>query len=288
MALERDGALYDVEALERDAGVRLERASLGGVGLDGVGVDGVAFERGAGNAWDFHTRVVSLGLMGLAELDRLLLKGLRPTEARIGPTGFAILAPLDTERASYVHFDTTTQRVHIGHAPSIAGQDALVDPVGDDEPPDFEVGVGIVLGDDLRNASRGEAKHAIAGASVLIDWRGARTGSRGLRAQLGPVLVPTTALGSLGRLNVRATIGARQVSMGTLTDLGILPEEAVARISYEVPLRAGDLVGLGPLPGGSPRRHGVELEMHDSVAVMIDRIGTLRGIPVPRRSHVRE
>ena len=267
MALERDGALYDVELLERALG-------------EAVPVPG--------DAWDFHTRVVALGCAGLAELDRKLLQGQRPTEARIGPTGFAVLAPFDTERAHYVHFDPRAAAIHVGHAPSIAGQDALVDPVAGDEPPSFAVCVGVLVGDDLRNATRPEARAAIVGCSVLVDWhpagRGGHVATTGLRAQLGPVLVPAAALGARGEAAVTAQVGDRQLTMGRLADLGVALDDAVARVSREVPLRAGDLVGVGPLPAGRPEAHGVALAPHDRVAVTIEKIGTLRGAAVPRKA----
>lgn len=66
VALERDGALYDVALLEQIFGT--ERAP------------GPIAE-----PWDFHSRVVALAGAGLAELDDRLLAGDRPTEARLHP-----------------------------------------------------------------------------------------------------------------------------------------------------------------------------------------------------------
>lgn len=262
MTLERDGALYDVEALEAELGAA-------------VPIDG--------DAWDFHTRVVALGCAGLAELDRKLLSGLRPTSARIGPTGFAILAPFDAERAQYVHLDPRAGSVHVGHAPSVTGQDALVDPVADEARPSFGVGLGVLLGDDLNNPTVREAAAALIGCSILVDWQAAGRGSSGLRPQLGPVLVPLAALGRLD-VAVTARVGVRDLAMGKLADLGVSPAEAVVRVAREVPLRAGDLVGIGPLPHGSPEAHRADLSMHEPVAITCERLGVLRGAAVPRKT----
>jgi hypothetical protein len=262
VALERDGALYDVEELERVLG-------------EAVPIPG--------HPWDFHTRVIALGCAGLAELDRLLVMGERPSCARLDPSELAWLAPLDVERASYVRFEPRTRAVSIGHGPSLVGQDALVDPVRGEGEPTFSVGVGVVVAEELSRATVKECRGAIAGLSVLVAWGEAGARDAGLRAQLGPVLVPPGAVGAARALSVRAQVGDRALPMGTLGELGVSVEEALAAASAELVLRAGDLVEVGPLPSGSPAVHGVALTMHERVAVTIERLGTLRGAAVPRR-----
>jgi 2-keto-4-pentenoate hydratase/2-oxohepta-3-ene-1,7-dioic acid hydratase in catechol pathway len=97
------------------------------------------------------------------------------------------------------------------------------------------------------------------------------------------VLVSPAALGRVSDLAIGAQVGDRSVAMGTLAELGISLEDALAEVSREVPLRAGDLVGIGPLPRGSCAAHGHGLAMHEPIAITADRLGTLRGAAVPRR-----
>jgi 2-keto-4-pentenoate hydratase/2-oxohepta-3-ene-1,7-dioic acid hydratase in catechol pathway len=279
VALERDGALYDVEALA---------AAAAEWGADVIRPD---------LAWDFHTRVAVLGGAGLRELDAELVRGRRPAEARITEE-FAPLAPCETDRAMYVHVDvrTSSQRgepvVRVGDARALSGQDALVDLPRGETSPDFEAGVAVVVGDDLADATRAEARSAAVGYAVLVDWcardaeRAAAPGLesvKGLRAQIGPVLAGAATVPSTAGLAVRVRHGAGWFEAGTLRDLGISIEDAVAFASSRLELRSGDVVGVGPLPRGTSAALGFSLGYHEPIEVSIDRVGTLRGAAVPRR-----
>lgn len=265
VALERDGALYDVEALEHELGAAIAVP---------------------GDPWDFHSRVIALGFAGLAELDQKLVQGRRPTRARIvaptdrdGDDGFAWLPPFDTERSQLLAVEG--QRLRVMHAPSALGQDALVDVRVGAERAELSVYVAVLVGEDLRDATRAEAKHAMAGCTLCLDWG---EGDRcGLRPQLGPVVVPFSALGPTRSLRARAVGGERVFDFGSLGDLGVTLEDAVAFASTIVPVRAGDVVAVGPLAHGTPKAHSVELALHERITVSLDRVGDLRGAAVPRR-----
>lgn len=267
IALERDGALYDVEALEAALGAAVPIA---------------------GDAWDFHGRAVALGFAGLAELDQKLLQGRRPSSARIDATavdsGFAWLPPFDAERAQLLEVDVRGEpSLRLMHAPSALGQDALVDVRSNATRAALRVFVAVLVGEDLRDASLAEAKHALAGCMVGLDWgEGER---RGLRPQLGPVVVPLAALGSLRSLRVRVQRAGQLLDFGTLGEQGLSLESALAFASSIVPVRAGDVVAVGPLgPAGTPKAHALELALHEQVAVSLDRVGELRGAAVPTRT----
>jgi Fumarylacetoacetate (FAA) hydrolase family len=264
VALERDGSYYDVEALE---------AALG----SSVDVPG--------DRWDFQTRVVALGCAGLPELDARLLKGERPTAARI-VDGFAMLAPFECERATFLQVDTRAGQLstRVGLARSVTGQDDLVAVARGESPPDFEVGLGVLVGDDLSDASQAEAKHAIVGVAIVIDWffrdaERAGRGSRGRSAQLGPWLVASAALGRAADLAASVSVGALTSKLGSVRDLGVSIEEAVAFASSEAQVRAGDLIGVGPFPAS----RGCSAAWHQSVTATVERVGSLSGTPVPRR-----
>lgn len=238
-----------------------------------------------GDRWDFHTRVVALGAAGLADLDARLLKGERPTASRIRER-FAVLAPFDTERATFLQVDTRGGRLssRVGLARAVAGPDDLVSVARGERAPLFEVGLAVVVGEDLSDASRPEAKHAIVGVSIMIDWffRDAEAGSLGARgrsAQIGPWLVPLGALARFGDAAISLRLGASTQSLGAVRDLGISLEDAVAFASSEAPVRAGDLIGVGPLPASV----GLGAAWHEPVEVTVERVGCLRGRAVPRR-----
>lgn len=266
VALERDGVLYDVEELERELGAALPIP---------------------GNPWDFHGRVIALSCAGLAELDRKLLMGERPSAARLEPADVAVLAPLDVERAACLRFDPRGG-LSVGHAPSLLGQHALVDPVRGEGAPTFALSVGVVVAEELSRATAREVRGAIAGLTLHLGWSEEGAPDAGLRAQLGPVLVPPGVVGATRALRARARVGERELELGELGSLGLPLEEAVAAASAEVVLRAGDLLAVGPLPAGCPGAHGLTLAMHQRVAVTIERLGTLHAAAVPRRSGARD
>jgi hypothetical protein len=264
VALERDGCFYDVEALE---------SALG------------SFVDVPGDRWDFHSRVVALGGAGLAELDARLLKGERPTASRVAER-FAVLAPFDNERATFLQVDTRGGKLssRVGLARAVAGPDDLVSVARGERAPLFEVGLAVLVGEDLSDASRPEAKHAIVGVSIVIDWffREAEAGSvgaRGRSAQVGPWLVPPAGLARFGDAAIGVKRGGSEQSLGAVRDLGLSLEDAVAFASSEAPVRAGDLIGIGPLPASI----GLAASWHEAVEVTIERVGCLRGRAVPRR-----
>ncbi len=235
-----------------------------------------------------------MGCAGLLELDRALMAGHRPVAATIEEDGVGWLAPFDTERSTYAHHDPRPgfAGTRIGHGPSVLGQDALVDLPGEAGCAAVEIGVAALLGDELRAASAREAKDAILGLAILVDWargdvdpRDPRC-ERGLRVQLGPTLTAASALGRVASLRGRARVGAREIDLGTLGELPPI-EESVAALSHTLTLRAGDVVGIGPLPRGSSDVHRVAVPFHDRVEVTIERLGVLRGAAVERRELAR-
>ncbi|NUO52983.1 MAG: fumarylacetoacetate hydrolase family protein [Polyangiaceae bacterium] len=274
IGLERDGIIYDVEALEAALGAAVEVP---------------------GDPWDFHTRVAALSCAGLRELDAALLQGKRPASAVVPRDGVAALPPCDTDRALYVHVDVGARggepAVRLGAARSIAGQDALVDLPRGERDPAVEVGVAIVVGDDLRDATAREARSAILGVSVLADWRARDTEKsapfgatvRGLRAQMGPVLAGIATVPKPGSLAVSVTTRGAAHALGTLGDLGLSLEDAVALASTHFDLRAGDVVGVAPVPFRVTGTRDLGVGYHELVEVAVERIGTLRGTAVERR-----
>lgn len=286
VALERDGALYDVAALER---------------LRDTAWSPARFEHSS----DFHTRVVALGGAGLGELDEALLRGERPSEARLLPGSFLWLPPCDPERAVYVQLDayagpaTDEPSYWLGNARGFLGHDARVPfPFGEDAP-DYELGIAAILGDDVYRASIEEADAAILGLTIVNDWtarsieRRARaagvpsTRARDFATQLGPVLVTPDEAGDIARLRTRARIGDDALDGSLVGAWRFSLAESIAAVSHAIELRAGDVIGAGCVLGGSASAHERALTHDARVEVSIERLGTLAGIPTRGPEHAR-
>jgi hypothetical protein len=265
VALARDGALYDVETLEAELGAVIEVP---------------------GAASDFHTRVVALGLAGLAELDAALLKGRRPTRARVDAYAPMVLAPLDPERGSVVHVEVRANRpaeLRLGFARTTAGTDALVDLPSDATEIVAELGLGVFVGDELRDADEREAREAIAGFGVFVEWRaldvereGGAALPRGLRTQLGPSLAARGSMGRWQDLRFELAVETSTIAQGRLGELSLSPAAALAFASRAVPLLGGDVVTLGTLAR-------VAVPLHTRIHAAIERVGRLTGVAVERR-----
>ncbi|HZO16261.1 MAG TPA: fumarylacetoacetate hydrolase family protein [Polyangiaceae bacterium] len=239
VALVVDGAYYDVGALE-------ERWNW----LDRFGPA------------DFHARVVGARCAGLELLEMRVRAGDRPTEARLLPGEFLPLPPCDTDRATYVQLgpyddDHPTPRFEHRYARTLVGHDQPA--VTSD--PHAEAGLAVLLGEDLHRASAREAERAMLGFTLLLDWRGGSS-------QLGPELV----LGvSLRDLSARAvTLDGH--AAGNVGASRFHPSEALAFVSQYMPLRAGDVVGLGCLANGRAAP-----AFSEPVTLSVDRFMTLRG-----------
>jgi len=279
VALERDGALYDVAELDRHYGTRYAPEKLTG-------------------ASDFHTRVIALSCAGLAELDDTLRAGRRPRDARLLPGSYSWLAPCATDRALYVQmgaYQAPGARPHvepfytIGNARGLLGHDATVPCPPREEEPDVELGLAAVLGEDIRRATAEQADKAILGYAVLGDWTARseerRLGAGAARAkdfatQLGPVLVTRDELRDLAALGARLKIGTELLSCSSVGAATFQIAESVAFVSEHIELRAGDVIGAGCLDAGSARAHGRRIEYGQTVELSIDRIGRLAGRPV--------
>lgn len=277
VALERDGALYDVATLEESFG-------------RGVPV--------VGEPSDFGTRVVAMACAGLSDLDARLVRGDRPARARLADAELVELAPCDTERAAFVEVDLRAKLpggapiVRLGHARALEGQAAFVGLPASEARPAAELWLGALIGDELRSATPREAKQAVLGLTVVLSWVGldleasmsaARLGSsRGWSAQVGPRLLAGAELGRLRELVGSLGVEGRGQELGAFSALDTSVEQAIAAASRLVHLDAGDLVALGPWPRGSTERLGVELGLHQRVEASIRGVGRLRGVAVQR------
>jgi 2-keto-4-pentenoate hydratase/2-oxohepta-3-ene-1,7-dioic acid hydratase in catechol pathway len=275
VALERDGALYDVAELERQWDTPFSPDRFSGAG-------------------DFHTRVIALACAGLEQLDEKLLAGSRPTEARLLPGAFLWLPPCDVDRCAYLQMGPSPPgssvdeepRYWIGNARGLIGHETSVPFPASETEPELELALAAVLGEDTGRVTPEDAERAILGYTIVNDWtarqlwRRDRARAAGeLRAkdfatQLGPVLVTKSEIGDPTSLTTRIRIeGDEAQPTGALDACSISIAQAIAYISEHIELRAGDVVGAGCV---AARR-----VPYGAVAkVAIERIGVLAGRPV--------
>lgn len=265
IALERDGALYDVGELDR----RFETEHCP--------------DRLVG-ATDFFTRVISLRCNGLAALDQRVRSGDRPTEARLLPGAFLWLPPCDGDRSFYIHVEPargdTEPSYRLGNARGLLGHETRVAFPARETRPDFELAIAAILAEDLRRASADEADRAILGFTILNAWTArdeeARhrdaARARDFAPQIGPFLVTREDLDDIAKLRTQARIDGQVVASGTVGVAATGLAEAIAFVSHRIDLRAGDLIGATCLRGNGVA-YGATVE------VLIERLGKLAGCP---------
>jgi hypothetical protein len=296
VALERDGALYRVTALAQAFGPRY--AAL------------------ADDA-DFGHAVLALRAEPLHEMDRRLRAGERPSAARLLPGTFTWLPPCDADRAALIvcahpEGGANARRVpafSVGSARALYGHEATVPLVQEDasqedqddasrgdqddtsrgDQDDASViiapSLAVVLSDDLCCASCAEADRAILGYTLLVRF------GAGHAAQLGPALVTRGDAEPIAGLRAHLRVDGAPVATDEVGKGAFSPAEAIAWISHHVPLRAGDVIGVGPLcaaNGASGANGAAERASAGRVAApygarvdfAIERIGKLSGKPV--------
>lgn len=275
VAIERRGVLYDVAELDRHLETRWAPERLDA-------------------ASDFRTRVLSLGGAGLAALDAALAAGHRARDARILPGTWVWLPPCETD-GLVVELDPADapqsadgRGFGVGTARTLLGHDAAVPMPAGEEEPDVELSLAAVLGEDVARADATEADAAVAGYSILARWVGRSTARRlssGPRervgaAQLGPFLLTHDEGPALAAGAGSISVAGRRLAVGPLATSLAKLAEGIAFVSRWIPLRAGDVVAGGRLPGGSASGHGVALEWGAAVELELDGLGRLAGRPV--------
>lgn len=163
----------------------------------------------------------------------------------------------------------------------------------DENRPDYEGEVAIVLGRTVKNASLEEARAAIGGYSAFNDVSGRRAQletplrqftigkSFDTFAPLGPGIT-SVDVADLDALGVRTTVSGEVLQEANTRDLIFPFADLVAYCSTGITLEAGTVIATGT-PGGvgdsrDPKRY---LEEGDTVEVWVEGAGTLTN-PVER------
>jgi acylpyruvate hydrolase len=137
------------------------------------------------------------------------------------------------------------------------GDDLVIPTVSDRV--DWEVELGVIIGNPIRNASLDEARAGIAGYTVTNDvsmrdwqrrtlqWWAGKNFERSTPA--GPYLVTPDEVDHASDLEVRCTVDDEIMQQSRTSDLVFSPERVLAYTSQIVTLKPGDLVLTGT-PGG--------------------------------------
>lgn len=256
VALERDGALYDVAELER------------------VFDTAYSPERFAASS-DFHTRVIALSCAGLDELDDRLKCGDRPTSARLFSESFVWLAPCDDARALYVQLERAAPpRYRIATSRSLFGHESAVPFPSEEKDPKVELSIAAMLGEEARCVTAAEAERRVIGYAIEARWIAGDLEAidpqraRDFAAQLGPVLITRDE-----KVDV-ASLAPTLRSTGSLVSSSALSiGESIAFVARNIELRAGDVIGLAPL-SSEP------VAFDETIECSFGRLGRLRGKPV--------
>ena len=154
--------------------------------------------------------------------------------------------------------------------------------------PDFEGEVAVVLGGKVYRATPETAHRAIGGISAIHDVSGRRAQfdtplrqftlakSFDTFAPLGPCIASPDSL-DLDRIGLRTTLAGGVVQEAWTDDLIFSPADLIVYLSQGLTLEAGDVIATGT-PGGvgfsrTPPRY---LEEGDVVEVWVEGVGTLR------------
>ncbi|WP_136659415.1 fumarylacetoacetate hydrolase family protein [Nitratireductor sp. XY-223] len=153
---------------------------------------------------------------------------------------------------------------------------------------DYELEIGAVLAQPLKDASPKEAEAAIGGFVVLNDVsardvQGAEMGSgfgpqkakHFINAIATTVVTADEVLPHIDQLSGTVAINERPVASCSSAGARYSLSECFAIAAKGEQLHPGEFIGSGTLPGGSGMENGHWLQPGDALTLTIDRIGTL-------------
>jgi fumarylacetoacetate (FAA) hydrolase len=181
---------------------------------------------------------------------------------------------------------------------SLIGHEAEVCPPTNSSELDYELELGIVIGNRGRNVAPAQAWHHVAGFTIINDLS-ARDLQRAEMAvglgpakgkdfatAVGPVLITRDEFADKIEaekisLEMRAHVNGRGLSRGNSNALFHSFPKMIAQASRDADLFPGDLIGSGTVGMGcileiGPENTGGWLKAGDVVELEVERIGTLR------------
>jgi hypothetical protein len=234
-----------------------------------------------GDPSDLRTRLVAMGGAGLRDLDQRLFAGERPRAAHLSEADAMFLPPFDpASGAAHVHVELSDGCAKVLLARAVRGHQTFLRvfseglSLGPSGAVGVRAGIGVVLGEDLVEASEREARAAIFGTtSACFLVGGIASVVLGAVTLAGPLLVTTTELRVRDAVPT-LTVGGRTIPLPAVDDLGARIESALAALSRELSLAAGDLVTFA-WPHAP-----VGVAAHEPIATALPRLPSLIATPV--------
>ena len=167
----------------------------------------------------------------------------------------------------------------VGHGATICIDEAVT------RAADWEVELAVIVGRELRCASRREAQDAIFGYTVandvtardnqFADVQWTRSKCCDTFGPLGPWIVPPSAIDA-GNATLRAWVNGVLMQEGNTSDMIFDVPELLSFCSWNFTLEAGDVIITGTPPGvGAFRKPPLYLKQGDRVDVEVEGVGRL-------------
>ena len=158
---------------------------------------------------------------------------------------------------------------------------------------DYELEWACIVGRSGSDVSREAASQYIFGYTVFNDWsardlqipfmRGnlGPAGGKDFANSLGPCIVTPDELANPYALRMSARVNGETWSEGSTATMHHSFEDAIARLSEDRPLVAGEVIGSGTVLGGCGLEIGKLLSPGDVIELEVEGIGVLRNRIVP-------
>jgi 2-keto-4-pentenoate hydratase/2-oxohepta-3-ene-1,7-dioic acid hydratase in catechol pathway len=169
----------------------------------------------------------------------------------------------------------------------IGPEDDVVVPLEENRP-DFEGEVAVVLGESVYRATSDDARRAIGGISAFHDVTGRRAQletplrqftlgkSFDTFAPMGPCIASPDSV-DLDRIGLRTTVSGEVMQEASTKDLLFPFIDLIVYLSKGITLEAGDVIATGTPAGvGDSRKPPRYLEEGDVLEVWVEGVGTLR------------
>ena len=153
---------------------------------------------------------------------------------------------------------------------------------------DYELELGAVIVNPIRNATPKEALSAIGGFVVFNDFSARDVQLSEMKSGFGPakakhfanaissvVVSADEILPFLNNLQAEVRINHESIIRTSTAGMHFTLGEAIAYASQEEQLYPGEFVATGTLPGGSGMETGHWLKHGDTIELVIEKIGTL-------------
>ncbi|MFZ4453081.1 fumarylacetoacetate hydrolase family protein [Salibacterium aidingense] len=171
---------------------------------------------------------------------------------------------------------------------TLTGHNSKVPVPNETQKLDYEVELGIVIGEEAKNVSETEALNYVYGYCTTNDLS-----ARDLQLKtpqwllgkscdgfspIGPYLVTADEVGDPQNLNVKTTVNGEVRQDSNTSDMIFSCQEIVSYISRHMTLVPGDIILTGTPEGvilGMPEKDQKWLQAGDQVTVEIEKLGTL-------------